>query len=162
MKLKKPPKRIKKTIHLNGNENKRFIKVVQDMGYLTLIERFLESTGMYLRGRYDGDTGTKTEPCGYIFLDKLSFEKFHRQIAYFDPFPERDPLKLSFRRWNKILPFTENIWNNRLDDDDKCQRNMRVKFINNNTDLDEAIELATMARETFSNIFDLSISRVIK
>lgn len=159
MNHKKPPKRIIKSISLTDAENQRFIKVVQELGYLERIEHFIKETGMYLRGRCDGATESNTEACGYIFLNKDSFEKCHRQIAYFDPYPSSEPLKLSFRRWNKVLPFDEEIWVNQLDDDDRLQANMRIKYIQNFNDLQVAIELSNLARETFSNTFDLSIDR---
>lgn len=162
MKLNIPPKRIIRTIPLNDYENNRFLKFVDDVGSLMYIERFLISTGMYLRGRLDGDNGSRTKACGYIFLDKLSFEKCHRQIGFFNPPSDGSLLEFSFRRWNNIYPFSDNIWNKRLDAEDKAQPKMRVKIIANLSDLEETIELAVMARDTFSYLYDLTISRVIK
>lgn len=151
-----PPKRTirKKGIPLDDRENARFLTFVRTHGQLGPVERFLEETGLYLRGRHDGPNRSGTEPCGYVFVSQESFDLGHRAILFFDPMPLNTPLNVSFYRWKSRLPFDAATWN-RLQRD-RLQENMRVLDLSPEANMREAIRLARLARETFSEGFDLT------
>lgn len=157
--LLRPPKRriLRDGIPLNETENARFWSFAKEIEIDGIIETFLSHSGLYLRGRCDGPHRSGTEPCGYVFISECSFDNGHAPLLYFDPFPRGRPLKISFRKWKGILPFSENDWSN-LDGPDRLQRGMRVLKLDSMDKEERGVSLAIKARRTFSNVFDLSIS----
>ena len=155
-----PPKRTirKKGIPLDDRENARFLAFVKAHGQLGLVERFLQEAGLYLRGRHDGPKRTGTEPCGYVFLTQESFERGHEAMLFFDPMPLDSPLNVSFRQWKNQLPFDAATWT-RLRPD-RAQPNMRVLDLTPEVNMREAIRLARLARDAFSDSFDLTAQLV--
>lgn len=157
MKKLKPQKRriLRNGIPLDDEENKKFLRFVEGRGYVKKIDQFISKSGLYLRGRCDGPNRSGTEPCGYVFISRDSFKKGHAPIMFLDPMPNETPLKISYRRWSDILPFSKHDWDN-LDGPDRLQKNMRIIELNSDKKLRRAIMLAKMARRTFEKSFDLT------
>jgi hypothetical protein len=159
-KLIPPRRQIRKNgIPLDDEGNKQFVGFLRTKGFEHTITEFLTKTGLYLRGRCSGRAKKVTDPCGYVFISRDSFEKGHRAMAFFDPAPNGTPLKLSFRRWNGHLPFNAKEWKS-LDGEDRLQKGMRVIELTSDQKLVRAIVLAEKARDTFADVFDLSADRL--
>lgn len=154
----KPSKRRRITtgIPLNNEENLRFWNYINQRGFAHIIEDFLQETRLYLRGRCDGPNRSGTDPCGYVFISKDSFIKNHAPLLFFDPEPKKHPLKISFRKWKRVLPFSETEWKN-LDDEDRLHEEMRIINLTSIKKIEKAISLAKMASEKFGECFDLSM-----
>jgi len=159
MKKLEPPKRrvLKNGIPLNDCENARFLRFVKSRGLERVIETFIAKTGLYLRGRWDGPARSGTDPCGYVFISEDSFDKGHAPIMFFDPMPSPSPLKISFRSWKSVLPFDESEWDN-LDGGDRLQKKMRIIELTSDKKLARAIKLSKIARQTFEELFDLTVN----
>ncbi len=162
IKMKPPKRRIQKNgIPLSDAENERFLNLLKERGLSEPVRKLLEETSLYVRGRIDGPLRTGTEPCGYVFISKGSFDLGHSAILHIDPNPPHTLLEVSFRRWKGILPFDAVNWDSlRIDRAQKNMRSLAISQLNQNalgSQLQKAISLATTARDTFSEFFDLSI-----
>lgn len=160
MKIKPSKRRIRKNgIPLNENEHKRFIQFSKRNNCFESIQYFIKNTGLYLRGRCDGPSRSGTQPCGYVFISQDSFEKGHDSLLFFDPILNNKPLNISFRKWKGSLPFSTEEWKS-LDGIDHMQKNMRIIYLTPKIKLERAVLLSKLAKENFSNEFDLSIDLI--
>jgi hypothetical protein len=156
-KKRKPPKRIEKKdgIPLNESENKRYWSFLDEVELSDVVRRYEKQAGVYIRGRRDGKRRSGAEPCGYVFVDKGSFDLCHRPIAFVDAHPMERPVRVSFRAWNGFLPFHAKDW--RGLDPDRMQKKMRTVNLVPSGSFRRAVTLTRTAKRLLIAEFDLTV-----